>query len=405
MGVSDQPFLSLPKREQLRTARHLNLPGFGPDQQQQLHDAKVLIVGAGGLGCPAMQSLVAAGVGTIVLYDDDTVDVTNLQRQILFSADDVGRPKVDVAAEQLRRLQPDVNVETHQLRLTPENIVEAFSRVDVVLDGSDNFATKFLVADAAEITHTPLVWATVLRFAGQLSVFRTGVVGLRDIFPEQPSGDSIPDCASAGVLGATTAVMGSLAATEVIKVLTGIGEPLVGKVLSYEALTASTRLFSVSADPDRKPVRALEPTHESGPAGSHEFNSAGASACSIPGVDAGSAASAVAGARETLLGLISRGDATALDVREYHEKLLNDLRNLGPSGESEHLALSELGTADGTLDVASEQVEKLLQRHANEDVVVYCASGIRSQHFVDTYGQVASEHGVSLYNLPGGVKG
>lgn len=390
----NQPFLSLPKREQLRTARHLNLPGFGAEQQQQLHDARVLIVGAGGLGCPAMQSLAAAGVGTIVLYDDDTVDVTNLQRQILFSADDVGLPKVDVVAKQLRRLQPDLKIETHQLRLNPDNIVEAFSRVDVVLDGSDNFATKFLVADAAESTHTPLVWATVLRFAGQLSVFRTGVVGLRDVFPEQPSGDSIPDCASAGVLGATTAVMGSLAATEVIKLLTNIGEPLLGRMLSYDALTASTRIFNVVADPDREPVAELI----------DHRNTTGA--CSTADTDRAPAAGLIGtSARETLLQLVASGKATALDVREYHEKLLTDLPNLGSSGESEHLAMSELGGPDGRLDVVSEKVENLLQRHANSDVVVYCASGVRSQHFVDTYGQVASEHGVSLYNLPGGVKG
>lgn len=398
----NQPFLSLPKREQLRTARHLNLPGFGAEQQQQLHDARVLIVGAGGLGCPAMQSLAAAGVGTIVVYDDDTVDVTNLQRQILFSADDVGLPKVDVVAKQLRRLQPDLKIETHQLRLNPDNIVEAFSRVDVVLDGSDNFATKFLVADAAESTHTPLVWATVLRFAGQLSVFRTGVVGLRDVFPEQPSGDSIPDCASAGVLGATTAVMGSLAATEVIKLLTNIGEPLLGRMLSYDALTATTRIFNVVADPDREPVAELIDHRNTTGACSTADTGVGSTATTDQAPAAGLTGTS---ARETLLQLISSGKATALDVREYHEKLLTDLPNLGSSGESEHLAMSELGGPDGRLDVVSEKVENLLQRHANSDVVVYCASGVRSQHFVDTYGQVASEHGVSLYNLPGGVKG
>lgn len=382
----EKPFLSLPTQEQLRTARHLNLPGFGPQQQQRLHDAKVLIVGAGGLGCPAMQSLAAAGVGTIVLYDDDVVDVTNLQRQILFSAADVGRPKVEVAAQQLRRLQPELTVETHRERLTEANILEACRRVDVVLDGSDNFATKFLVADAAEITAVPLVWATVLRYAGQLSVFRTGVVGLRDIFPDQPSGDSIPDCASAGVLGATTAVMGSLAATEVIKLLTGIGEPLEGKMLSYDALSATTRVYTVAADPERTPVRDLSETAED------------TVACGVPNHGANDV-------RSTLLELIASRGAVALDVREYHEKLLADLPEVGAGAASEFLAMSELAASDGTLDEASEKVNAFLQRHANEDVVVYCASGVRSQHFVDTYGQVAGYFGVSLYNLPGGVQG
>ena len=404
--MDDQPFLSLPKQEQLRTARHLNLPGFGPEEQQKLHDAKVLVVGAGGLGCPAMQSLVAAGVGTIVLYDDDTVDITNLQRQILFSAADVGRPKVEVASEQLRRLQPDVIVEVHQERLTPDNIVEAFERVDAVLDGSDNFETKFLVADAAELTDTPLIWATVLRYSGQLSVFRSGIVGLRDLFPEKPSGDSIPDCASAGVLGATTAVMGSLAATEVIKVLAEIGEPLLGKVLTYEALTAATRVYAVAPDPDREPAQCLS---------SHSQTASGkTNAGDVPGTQkniddpsdsAKNPANDPTDVRRTLLGLISQGKAVALDVREYHEKLLSDLPEVVSAGGSEHLPMSELASAEGTLDSTSPRAEKLLERHRNSDAVVYCASGVRSQHFVDVFGPVAAEHGVTLYNLPGGVRG
>lgn len=404
--MTDQPFLSLPKQEQLRTARHLNLPGFGPAEQQKLHDSKVLIVGAGGLGCPAMQSLVAAGVGTIVLYDDDTVDVTNLQRQILFGAKDIGRPKVDVAAEQLRHLQPEVTVETHRERLTPVNILSALSQVDVVLDGSDNFATKFLVADAAEITGIPLIWATVLRYTGQLSVFRTDVAGLRDLFPEEPSGDSVPDCASAGVLGATTAVMGSLAATEAIKIIAGIGEPLLGKVLTYDALTAATRVYAVAADPKREPTRVLA-KH---PQKSSDVRTANGqtqtsgetenSEADIVGSENGTT-----DARRTLLNLISQGQAMALDVREYHEKLLSDLPEVVSTGGSELLPMSELATAEGTLDATSPRVEQLLESHRNSEAVVYCASGVRSQHFVDVFAPMAAEYGVMLYNLPGGVQG
>lgn len=395
-------FVSLPYREQRRTARHLNLPGFGPSEQQRLHDARVLVVGAGGLGCPAMQSLASAGVGTIVLYDDDTVDVTNLHRQILFSAEDVGRAKVDAASDALKRIQPDIRLETHQYRLDSENIVEAFRQVDLIIDGSDNFDTKFLVADAAEISGTPLVWTTVLRFAGQISVFNSTAsgergIGLRDLFPEKPSGDSIPDCASAGVLGATTAVMGALAATEAIKWVTGVGQPLLGTVVSYDALTARTRSFRIAPDPSRQPVATLAPSDNA-----VAFSPA-ACATSSPATHAVPATKALDNA--ALHELVRTGKAFTVDVREYHETLLAQPSFIGEQGADEHLAMSALADLAGTLDVASTAVAEAFARHQGTDAVVYCASGVRSQHFVEKYGQVASEYGITLHNLPGGVRG
>lgn len=403
-------FVSLPHREQRRTARHLNLPGFGPSQQQRLHDARVLVVGAGGLGCPAMQSLASAGVGTIVLYDDDTVDVTNLHRQILFSAEDVGRAKVDAATDALQRIQPDIEVETHQYRLDANNIVDAFRQVDLVIDGSDNFDTKFLVADAAEISGTLLVWTTVLRFAGQISVFNSNTsgergIGLRDLFPDKPSGDSIPDCASAGVLGATTAVMGALAATEAIKCLAGVGQPLVGTVLSYDALTARTQSFRIAADPARQPVSMLPP--------SDDLSVSSPTACATPDpTEHGTTESLTqSGATKTapdnaaLHELVHSGKAFTVDVREYHETLLTQPSFIGEEGADEHLAMSTLADPAGTLDVASPAVAEAFARHQGTDAVVYCASGVRSQNFVEKYGQVASEYGITLHNLPGGVRG
>lgn len=394
-------FVSLPYREQRRTARHLNLPGFGPAEQQRLHDARVLVVGAGGLGCPAMQSLASTGVGTIVLYDDDTVDVTNLHRQILFSAEDVGRAKVDAASDALKRIQPDIRVETHQYRLDTSNIVEAFRQVDLVIDGSDNFDTKFLVADAAEISGTPLVWTTVLRFAGQISVFNSTAsgergIGLRDLFPDKPSGDSIPDCASAGVLGATTAVMGALAATEAIKWLTGVGQPLLGTVVSYDALSARTQSFRIAPDPSRQPVAALSPSHDA--AGS-SFDA------STPAPAADGTTGTQAPDNAALHELVRTGKAFTVDVREYHETLLAQPKFIGEQGADEHLAMSALADPAGTLDVASPAVTEAFARHEGTDAVVYCASGVRSQHFVEKYGQVASEYGITLHNLPGGVRG
>lgn len=290
-------------------------------------------------------------------------------------------------------MQPDIRVEEHRERLTAENILDALAHVDVVLDGSDTFATKYLVADAAEITGTPLVWATVLRYSGQLSVFQTGKVGLRDLFPNQPSGDAIPDCASAGVLGATTAVMGSLAATEVIKVLTGIGRPLLGSVLSYDALNATTSTFNVMADPQRNPVTA------------EQLGTTPSTCRSKTVCPDGDAHTRTPSERRRLLDRISQGDAVALDVREYHETLLDNLAALGPHSRSSRLAMSELTLPDGTLEQDAPQVRDLFSRHGEADIVAYCASGKRSQRFVEAYASLAQAHGVTLINLPGGVSG
>jgi len=174
----------------------MNLPGFGPEQQQRLHEAHVLVIGAGGLGCPVMQTLEATSVGYITVWDDDTVDLTNIHRQILFGASDVGRRKVDVAAERLLELQPDIQVTAVRDRLSTDNFIEALEGIDLFIDGSDTFATKFLAADAAEVTGTPLLWGSVLRYSGDIALWHSGPsapadgVGLRDLYP--PSRTRIP---------------------------------------------------------------------------------------------------------------------------------------------------------------------------------------------------------------------
>jgi len=235
----------------------MNLPGFGPEQQERLHNSHVLVIGAGGLGCPIMQTLAATGVGHITVWDDDTVDLTNIHRQILFGAQDVGRRKVDVAAERLRALQPDIQVTAVNDRLTPDNFLEALEGIDLLIDGSDTFATKFLAADAAEITGTPLMWGSVLRYRGDIALWWSGPgapahgVGLRDLYPTQPDADSVPDCATAGVLGVTTSVVGSLMSTEAVKFLAGIGDVHVGRLHMYDALTTTMRQFTVARDPAR----------------------------------------------------------------------------------------------------------------------------------------------------------
>ncbi|MEJ4100363.1 ThiF family adenylyltransferase [Corynebacterium mastitidis] len=371
-------------RELRRVARQLSLPGFGLEQQERLRRARVLVIGAGGLGCPLLQSLAAAGVGGLTIADNDAVDITNIHRQILFGASDVGRPKVEVAAERLRELQPGVRVTALHERITVDNALRLFHEADLVIDGSDSFATKYLSADAAEVTGTPLLWGTVLRFAGQVALWHSGPgapapgVGLRDLFPTQPGPGFAPDCATAGVLGATTAVVGNLMATEAIKHLSGLHPVAPGRVTSYDALAGTLRTVTVAADPARPRVRELQPSY-------------GTAACLAPG---GQDALA-----HDLLDELRAGTATALDVREPHETLLADLPEpIRPR----RLPLSALAAEDAA-DLG-HAVRETLDALPTRRVVVYCASGKRSADFVRRYADLAGP-GKELVSLPGGVAG
>jgi molybdopterin/thiamine biosynthesis adenylyltransferase len=229
-----------------RYARHIVLPEIGGPGQQRLKRARVLVIGAGGLGAPALQYLAAAGVGTLGIVEDDTVSLSNLQRQVIHDTASVGRPKLDSARETIARINPHVAVEPHALRLAADNAAGLIQPYHVVVDGSDNFATRYAVADACEAAGRPLVHAAVGRFDGSLTVlkpYETGPDGeknpsYRDLFPEPPPAGLVPSCAEAGVLGALTGVMGTLQALEAIKLIAGIGEPLVGRLLLYDALGA-----------------------------------------------------------------------------------------------------------------------------------------------------------------------
>jgi molybdopterin/thiamine biosynthesis adenylyltransferase len=229
-----------------RYARHIVLPEIGGAGQQRLKRARVLIIGAGGLGAPMLQYLAAAGVGTLGIVDDDTVSLSNLQRQLIHETEAVGLQKTESAANSIARINPHVTVESHALRLTVENVAGLVRQYDVVADGSDNFETRYAVADACAAERRPLVHGSVGRFDGQVTVlkpFETGPDGkpnpsYRDLFPEPPPEGLVPSCAEAGVLGALTGVVGTLQALEVIKLITGIGEPLVGRLLLYDALAA-----------------------------------------------------------------------------------------------------------------------------------------------------------------------
>ena len=235
-----------------RYARHIILPEIGGTGQARLLGARVLVIGAGGLGSPLLLYLAAAGIGTIGIIDDDTVDLSNLQRQVIHQTATVGTAKVASAADRIRALNPDVTVETHGLRLTAANAADLVRRYDIVADGSDNFETRYVANDACFHAGTPLVSAAILRFEGQLATFRHDRDGpcYRCLFPAPPPDGAVPSCAQAGVLGALAGVMGSLQAIEVVKQLLGIGEGLVGRLLLYDALVHGFRTLTVSRDPD-----------------------------------------------------------------------------------------------------------------------------------------------------------
>lgn len=232
--------------ELARYARHIVLPEIGGSGQQRLKRARVLVVGAGGLGAPILSYLAAAGIGTLGIVDDDTVSLSNLQRQVIHTTEAVGSPKVDSAARAIAALNPHVRIEPHRLRLDPQNAADLVSRYDVVADGTDNFATRYTLADACAAGRRPLVAGAVGRFDGTVTVlkpYETGpdgrpYPGYRDLFPTPPPDGLVPSCAEAGVLGALTGVIGTLQAMEVLKLVTGAGEPLVGRLLSYDALGA-----------------------------------------------------------------------------------------------------------------------------------------------------------------------
>jgi molybdopterin/thiamine biosynthesis adenylyltransferase len=229
-----------------RYARHIVLPEIGGSGQQKLKQARVLVIGAGGLGAPVLEYLAAAGVGTLGIVDDDTVSLSNLQRQVIHDTAALGMLKTESAKSAIARINPNTAVETHTMRLTAENAPALIARYDIVVDGSDNFETRYAVADACESEGRPLVHAAVGRFDGSLTVlkpFENGKDGMpnpgyRDLFPEAPPPGVVPSCAEAGVLGALTGVIGTLQAMETIKLITGIGEPLIGRLLLYDALAA-----------------------------------------------------------------------------------------------------------------------------------------------------------------------
>lgn len=334
--------------ERLRYQRHLGLAGFGPAAQEKLRAGSVLVVGAGGLGGPALLYLAAAGVGRIVIIDPDTVDVSNLQRQILYTSSDAGRPKALAAAERLRALNPHIAVEAHVARLTRANALDLVRSVDVVLDGSDNFSTRYLVNDACVLADRPLVYGAIQGFEGQASVFNfRGGPTYRCLFPEPPAPGAAPNCAEAGVLGVLPGLIGTVQATETIKLLAGVGEPLSGRLFLYDALAMTTRTLRLVADPRGRAITELPPE------GYGET-------CAVPGNAELQSGSDMIDSASLRSALVSTTPPQLLDVREEWE------RALGAIAPSIHIPLASLTTAD------------LSELNPACPTVVYCAGGVRS---------------------------
>ena len=253
-----EPAAELTVDEVARYSRHLIIPDVGVTGQKRLKNAKVLVVGAGGLGSPALLYLAAAGVGTLGIVDFDVVDESNLQRQVIHGVSDVGRPKAESARDSIREINPHVEVVLHTERLDSDNALDVFRPYDLILDGTDNFATRYLVNDACVLLGKPYVWGSIYRFEGQASVFwdRYGP-NYRDLYPDPPPPGMVPSCAEGGVLGVLCASIGSIMVTEAIKLICGIGEPLLGRLMVYDALEMSYRTIKVRKDPVRHEITEL----------------------------------------------------------------------------------------------------------------------------------------------------
>ncbi|OBI75516.1 adenylyltransferase/sulfurtransferase MoeZ [Mycobacterium asiaticum] len=256
------PAASLTREEVARYSRHLILPELGLDGQQRLKNARVLVIGAGGLGAPTLLYLAAAGVGTLGIVDFDVVDESNLQRQIIHGVADIGRPKAQSARDSIAAINPLVEVRLHEVRLGPDNAVELFSGYDLILDGTDNFATRYLVNDAAVLAGKPYVWGSIFRFEGQISVFWEDApdgrgLNYRDLYPEPPPPGLVPSCAEGGVLGIICASVASVMGTEAIKLITGLGDSLLGRLMIYDALEMSYRTIGIRKDPSTPQITEL----------------------------------------------------------------------------------------------------------------------------------------------------
>lgn len=343
-----EPADELTVDEVRRYSRHLIIPDVGMDGQKRLKNAKVLVVGAGGLGSPALLYLAAAGVGTLGVVDFDVVDESNLQRQVIHGQSDLGKPKAVSAKESIAETNPFVNVVLHEEHLDSSNALEIFAGYDLILDGTDNFATRYLVNDAAVIQDKPYVWGSIFRFDGQVSVFWDEYgPNYRDLYPEPPPPGMVPSCAEGGVLGVLCASIGAVMVNEAIKLITGIGDPLVGRLMIYDALEMTWKTVKVRKDPEAKPITELIDYE---------------AFCGTVSEEAQDAAANSTITAPELKEMMDRGEEfTLVDVREPHEYEIVKIPGsvLIPKGEF----------------LSGEAFAKLPQ---DKKIVLHCKSGGRS---------------------------
>lgn len=352
-----------------RYSRHLILPEFNVEGQKKLKNSKVLVIGAGGLGCPMLMYLAAAGIGTIGIVDFDVVDISNLQRQVLFSIDDVGKSKAETAVRKLSKLNPLIHIKAHNVKLTSDNALDIFKDYDLVADGTDNFPTRYLVNDACVLLNKPNVHGSIFRFEGQVAVFNytleDGSVSpnYRDIFPVPPPPGLVTNCAEGGVLGVLPGIIGSLQTNEIIKILTGIGNPLIAKLFIFDALTMETRTMKIKKNPSLEPITKLVDYEDF---------------CGITKIKSTDIKEISAG---QLLAIINKKtDTQIIDVRETFEY--------------ENGNIGGLSIPLGSLEKRHEEINR------NERVVIICRSGARSLMAIERLQKVGF---TNLYNLKGGL--
>lgn len=367
-GGSGIEEINFTKEELARYNRHIIIPDFGIEAQKKLKAAKVLVIGSGGLGSPLLLYLAAAGVGTLGIVDLDVVDDSNLQRQVLFGVQDIGIPKVEAAKIRLKQLNPHIKIKTYNTQFTSKNALEIIKDYDVVADGTDNFPTRYLVNDASVLAGIPNVYASIFQFEGQVSVFnytdKNGTKGpnYRDLYPTPPEPGLIPNCAEGGVLGVLPGIIGSLQANEVIKVITGVGEPLSGRFFVFDALTFETRALKITKRANSTEIKELIDYEQF----------CGISAIEKPVKEISTL---------ELENWISNGeDFQIIDVRETSEyEQINIGAHLIPLGE---------------VIARNHEIER------EKKVVIHCRSGARSAKAIRQLEEIGFDN---LYNLKGGI--
>lgn len=425
-----------------RYFRQLMLDGFGWEAQQKLAKARVLVVGAGGLGCPSLLYLAAAGVGTIGIVDFDLVQGSNLHRQVIFTEDDIGKPKVEQAIQHLQERNSEVEFISYNLMLSPENCFELLDSFDLILDGTDNFSTRYLLNDACFLLRKPLVMGAISQFEGQVSVFRNEVesdVNYRDLFPEPPRSGQVRNCAEAGVLGVLPGLIGTQMANEAIKYIAGIGEPLVNRLFTFNALTNQSNIFELSANPVARKLI---------PADRNDLEKIDYRVlCGERGTEKGEGRKENKGTRQTKGTRPTKGTKDTMDTKQTEDTKHTTIRR--QTEES-----NRTNRSDDFIDIEPQELEKMLAlmnetilpgadtnstnkritlldvREWGEqpepagfdyiqvpmselttkweeipagDLVIFCQSGIRSKHAARLLNGLRGDMDTKIYNLSGGI--